>query len=54
VRIQKNTFEIKFSYVTNDLAETIKNGFYHYTTPRETVNCDSDTLQHEQLKHLIA
>jgi hypothetical protein len=36
-------FATKFSYVTNDTAETsIKNNIYHYTVPLETVICDSD------------
>jgi hypothetical protein len=42
MKILKN-FEIKFAYLTNDIAKTnIKNHIYHYTTPREMVICDSD------------
>jgi hypothetical protein len=36
-------FEIKFAYVTNDIANTsIRNHMYQYTTPCEKVICDSD------------
>jgi hypothetical protein len=39
--LQKNIFEIKFAYVTNDTAKTgIKNHSYHYITSHETVICD--------------
>jgi hypothetical protein len=43
---------IKFPYATNDTAETsIKNNIYHYTTPRETVICDSDGVTGSHIWH---
>jgi hypothetical protein len=39
----KKILEIKVAYVINYTAETnVKNHIYHYTTPCETVICDSD------------
>jgi hypothetical protein len=38
-------FEIKFTYITNKTAKTsIKSHIYHYTTPCETVVCDSNGM----------
>jgi len=50
--IKKNIFKIKFAYVTNDTAKTsIKNHIYHYTTPCETVICDSDGMTGNHISH---
>jgi hypothetical protein len=39
----KKIFEIKFAYVTNDIAKiNIKDHIYHYSTPCEMVICDDD------------
>jgi hypothetical protein len=50
--IKKNIFEIKFTYVTNNIAKTIiKNHTYHYTAQCETVICDSDGMKGDHISH---
>jgi hypothetical protein len=48
----KKIFEMKFAYVTNDTTETyIKNHIYHYTTPHETIICNSDGVISDHIAH---
>jgi hypothetical protein len=43
---------MKFAYVTNDIDETsIKNHLHHYTTLRETVTCDIDSVTGDCILH---
>jgi hypothetical protein len=47
--------EIKFAYVSNDTAKTsFKNHIYHYTTPCETVICDSDGVEGDRITPIRA
>jgi hypothetical protein len=57
MRIYKNIFEIKFASIAKDTAETsIKSRIcqytiLHYTTPRDTFNCDSDGVTGDRISY---
>jgi hypothetical protein len=48
----KKRLQIKFAYVTNDTAKTsTENHIYHYTSPCETVICDTDGVTGDHILH---
>jgi hypothetical protein len=50
--VLKKMFEIKFVYVTVDIAMAgIKNYIYHYTAPCEMVICDGGGLTGNHISH---
>jgi hypothetical protein len=49
--LKKNIFEVKFAYVTNETAKSIKNCIYYYTEPCGTVICDSNGMTGDHILH---